>query len=132
MSDQASLGDEKRDEIIRSIQLSIDDRRLYYKDVPKEILKQVLLALKVIAPYAVKREGELYSFWKDDDNIENQASTLLKTLRQHAKLSQKDCAERLGIQQYNLSRLETGRRAISKAMAKKLGQVFNMNYRAFL
>ena len=45
--------------------------------------------------------------------------------------TQKELSERLEIKQYNLSRIETGTRAISKAMAKKLSDVFKVDYREF-
>jgi DNA-binding XRE family transcriptional regulator len=46
--------------------------------------------------------------------------------------SQEELANRLSITQTRVSELESGKRAISIAMAKRLGQVFDISYKAFL
>lgn len=47
-------------------------------------------------------------------------------------MSQATLAKRLGIPQGNLSKMENGKRPIGRAMAKRLAQVLNINYRIFL
>lgn len=47
-------------------------------------------------------------------------------------LTQKQLAERIGVNQGYLSDLERGKRPIGKAMAKKIAVVLNVNYRVFL
>ena len=47
-------------------------------------------------------------------------------------LTQEDLAERLGVSQTRVSELESGKRRISVAMAKRLSTVFDIPYRAFL
>lgn len=57
---------------------------------------------------------------------------LLKTARKNAKLTQTELAELIGTQKEALSAMESGKRAISTAMAKKLGKALNMDYHVFL
>jgi len=47
-------------------------------------------------------------------------------------LTQKKLAENLGITQGHVSEMERGKRSIGKAMAKKIADVLNVDYRIFL
>ena len=57
---------------------------------------------------------------------------LLKGLRYREGLSQIDFAKKLNINQANLSAMENGRRAIGKELAKRIADLFEVNYRIFL
>lgn len=46
--------------------------------------------------------------------------------------TQEELAEKLGIEQGDLSKLENGKRPISRKMARKLAKILKMDYRAFL
>jgi DNA-binding XRE family transcriptional regulator len=48
------------------------------------------------------------------------------------ELTQAELAEKLGIKQNHVSDMETGKRPISRKMAVKLGEIFNISPRAFL
>lgn len=56
----------------------------------------------------------------------------LKTVRQEAKLTQKELAELVGDVGSNISAMEHGKRSISKSMAQKLGNALNVTYHTFL
>lgn len=56
----------------------------------------------------------------------------LKGLRVREGLTQTEMAEVLGITQSNLSAYENGKRGIGKKLAKKLGEIFKVNYQSFL
>lgn len=56
----------------------------------------------------------------------------LRGLRNREGLSQKELAEHLGTNQANISKMERGMREISVKMARKLSQVFDIDYRLFL
>jgi DNA-binding XRE family transcriptional regulator len=58
--------------------------------------------------------------------------SLMRGFRRKEEWTQADLAERLGISQTRVSELEGGKRRISVAMAKRLGELFDMPYRAFL
>ena len=47
-------------------------------------------------------------------------------------LTQKALASRIGVTQANLSQMEHGKRPIGKAMAKRLAQALDVDYRLFL
>lgn len=57
---------------------------------------------------------------------------LLRGLRGKTEMTQEELSERLGITQTRISELEMGKRDISREMAKKLGEVFQVTYKMFL
>lgn len=56
----------------------------------------------------------------------------LRGCRRREQLTQKELAAQLGIRQHHLSEMENGKRPIGKAMAKKLAEALNTNWRSFL
>ena len=56
----------------------------------------------------------------------------LRGCRYREQMTQKQLAYALGIRQHHLSEMEHGKRPIGKAMAKKLGEALNANWRSFL
>jgi ribosome-binding protein aMBF1 (putative translation factor) len=61
-----------------------------------------------------------------------EAGMALRGARYREGLSQKALAKLCGISQDNLSRMETGKRAIGEKLAKKLGQILDVDYRLFM
>ena len=57
---------------------------------------------------------------------------LLKGLRYREGLSQIEFAKKLNIGQTNLSAMENGKRAIGKELAKRVADIFGLDYRIFL
>jgi DNA-binding XRE family transcriptional regulator len=57
---------------------------------------------------------------------------LLSGLRNREGLTQLKLGEMIGVAQHHISRMERGKRAISKAIAKKLATLFKTDYRIFL
>ncbi len=56
----------------------------------------------------------------------------LRGLRNREGLTQAVLGEMLGTPQTNISKMEMGKRAIGKNMAKKLANLFKIDYRLFL
>lgn len=56
----------------------------------------------------------------------------IRGLRYREQMTQKDLAAQLGIRQHHLSEMEHGKRPIGKAMAKKLAEILNADWRSFL
>ncbi|MDX2346643.1 MAG: helix-turn-helix transcriptional regulator [Legionella sp.] len=56
----------------------------------------------------------------------------LKKLRHEYGLTQVEFSNILGINQPNLSAIESGRRGIGKALAKRVGERFKIDYRLLL
>lgn len=73
---------------------------------------------RVVAAHEIEKYGE--------------PALMLRGARHKAELTQKELAKRLGIAQYNLSKMENGTRPISKKMARQLSKILNVNYRVFL
>lgn len=60
------------------------------------------------------------------------AGVLLKGLRHREGLSQVKFAKKIHITQSDLSKMECGKRPIGKTIAKRIADVFDVNYRVFL
>ena len=56
----------------------------------------------------------------------------LRGFRGKMEWTQQELAEKLGTTQNCISDMESGKRPISKAMAVRLGEIFNISYKAFL
>jgi len=57
---------------------------------------------------------------------------VLSGARTKEGLTQKELADKLNITQGHVSEMESGKRSIGKAMAKRLGAVLNISYKVFL
>ena len=87
---------------------------------------------------------ERYKVTSDDQHISiddlfsgltqksGEPGVLLKGLRYREGLSQIEFAKKLNISQTNLSAMENGRRAIGKDLAKRIADMFGLDYRIFL
>jgi len=73
---------------------------------------------------------ELYS--GEEVFPEGHPGMALRDLRTREGLTQKACAERLGIRQHHVAEMEKGKRSISVEMAKRIGAEFNISYKVFL
>jgi transcriptional regulator with XRE-family HTH domain len=59
-------------------------------------------------------------------------AVLLSGLRNREGLTQSELGEMIGVAQYHISRMEHGKRTIGKVIAKKLADLFKIDYRMFL
>lgn len=69
---------------------------------------------------------------KDEIAKHGESGLAIRGARARDEMSQKELAEKLGIAQYNLSKMENGERPVGKNMAMKLAKIFNSDYRIFL
>lgn len=60
------------------------------------------------------------------------AGVLLKGTRHREGLTQIEMAKKIHVTQADLSKMENGKRAIGKIIAKRIEKVFGVNYRYFL
>ena len=92
--------------------------------------------IEVMENYKIKSNNEDYT--SIDDLFGNltkksgEPGVLLKGLRYREGLSQIEFAKLLNISQTNLSAMENGRRAIGKVLAKRIAELFGLDYRYFL
>ncbi|MCL2000194.1 MAG: helix-turn-helix domain-containing protein [Planctomycetes bacterium] len=56
----------------------------------------------------------------------------LRGLRTREGITQRELAEKLGIQQHHVSEMEKGTRTIGLAMAKRIAKVYDIAYQVFL
>ncbi|HRO67803.1 MAG TPA: helix-turn-helix transcriptional regulator [Pseudobdellovibrionaceae bacterium] len=65
-------------------------------------------------------------------DAEKRIGIVFRSLRFKHDLTQAEVAERLGIDQSDVSKIEKGKRSIGKALAKKIEKEFGIDYRRFL
>ncbi|GMQ82875.1 MAG: hypothetical protein BMS9Abin05_2341 [Rhodothermia bacterium] len=89
---------------------------------------------KDLEPYRVDEESTIpyEEFFREiSDDLPRWASHL-QGLRYREDLTQVEFAKAVGITQPNLSAMENGKRPIGKALAKRIAEIFNTDYRHFL
>lgn len=95
--------------------------------IPKKIADKYIVS--------VSNENESVSaevVFADLNKRFTKAGALLKGLRYKEGLTQVEFAKKIGVTQTNLSKMENGRRPIGKSIAKRIEQIFDVNYRYFL
>ena len=113
-----------------------DSKTYTYNDISKEKVDAILSIIN-----SKREEGE----YVDADQLSKEkiacmkgkesykrAAYFLKIARKNSGLNQVDLAKKINITQSNLSSMENARRAIGKSLAKRLAEVFNVNYKVFL
>ncbi|HSW72781.1 MAG TPA: helix-turn-helix transcriptional regulator [Chlamydiales bacterium] len=70
--------------------------------------------------------------FKEEIEKYSEGGLMLRGSRQKEEITQKDLADAIGISQHHISEMENGKRPIGKAMAKKFGDFFKVDYRRFL
>lgn len=73
-----------------------------------------------------------HDLFNDLDKLRTEAGALLKGVRARENMNQIQFAQMLGLTQANLSKMEHGKRPIGKQVAKRIEQVFGVNYKYFL
>ncbi len=68
----------------------------------------------------------------DLNNPAKRVGIIFRGIRSKNNLTQTEVAERLGIDQSDVSKIEKGKRSIGKALAKKIEQEFGIDYRRLL
>lgn len=96
--------------------------------VPKKAETQILSLLKEFeserVPWREALSSEIASF--------TEVGLALRGARQKENLTQKELADKMGIEQSHVSQMEHGKRPIGKAMAKRFSKVLNIDYKIFL
>lgn len=105
--------------------------------VPVKKAKQVADAIRSVlelSGHTVRRvdsEGD-EQFSIQEAFPEFSSANRLQGLRIKEGISQAKLAQTLGISQGRVSDMESGKRPISVAMAKKIGEAYNISYKVFL
>ena len=92
--------------------------------------------INIIEQYKVKLDHNDYMSIEDvfGDLLQEKSEpgVLLKGLRYREGLSQIEFSKRVNISQTNLSAMENSRRNIGKELAKRIADIFELDYRIFL
>ncbi len=94
-----------------------------------------VVPIDVMERYKVKSDDQYISvdeLFSDLTQESGEPGVLLKGLRYREGLSQIEFAKKLNIGQTNLSAMENGRRSIGKELAKRIADLFGVDYRIFL
>ena len=98
--------------------------------VPKDKARGVVQLLK---DYEIINEGiTRKEAFRDLHEKNSEAGSILKGERYTAGITQVELAEKLDVDQADVSKMESGMRPVGKAMAKRLAKVFKTDYRIFL
>tara|TARA_R110000868_G_scaffold26260_1_gene101389 strand:- start:326 stop:682 length:357 start_codon:yes stop_codon:yes gene_type:complete len=92
--------------------------------------------VKIMEHYKVEPDNKSYitvdDLFSDLIDDSSEPGVLLKGLRYREDLTQVELAKQLNISQANLSAMEHGRRTIGKELAKRISDIFSLDYRLFL
>jgi DNA-binding XRE family transcriptional regulator len=88
------------------------------KDIPRNTNGDELLDI-----------GDVFPAMRDPDK---RRFIVFRSIRSKTGLTQEQLAERLGISQTDVSKIECGKRTIGKALAKKIEKEFKIDYHRFL
>jgi ribosome-binding protein aMBF1 (putative translation factor) len=111
-------------------------RMVFKPRTPRKIIREIQSKYRRFIAVLPAEKDEYVDWFKTDlyKEIAKEITpgTLLKDLREAQGLSQKQLGETLNIPGNRISDFETGHRAISKDIAKKLAKVFNVNAVRFI
>ena len=120
-----------------SLELRLGTHQPQTYHVPSVMIKKIVQEL---APYEVDDAPSVN--WRElledvaslepGDVAHKEGAMMIKGLRAREGMTQAVLAQKLGMRQENLSRLETAKRTISRKMAHKLAAIFKIDYRVFL
>ena len=100
--------------------------------IPHDAIQKFFTFLK---PFQVNNDEESIpadEFFKDIYAKHGRVGAILRGYRARDGITQAILAKKLNIRQSHLSQMETGKRTIGKAMARKFAKFFNTDYRLFL
>ncbi len=105
--------------------------------VPSANIMKVAEAIRgvlMLAGHKVRRIHNDGEEWVTAEEVfpDGSPAMALRGLRGREEITQAELATRLGVSQNAISEMESGKRPISMKMAKRLGEEFDISYKAFL
>lgn len=118
--------------LIRKINIIVHGLKEKEFNVPVEKARALFLLLNEFEVKKNIQKVSANSVFKELDKKYSRPGAALQGARLKAEMSQVDLAEKLGIDQSDLSKMEHGKRSIGKKMAKRLAEILSVDYRVFL
>lgn len=114
---------------LTELEVKIDGEIIRFKDIPASKLHAMIVSLKDYREESIPWRETAKERIKDSGG---ETAHMVRGSREREGLTQIELAKKLGMPQSNLSQIETGKRTVGKALAKKMSKVFNLDYRVFL
>ena len=97
-------------------------------------IAEAIRGVLALAGHKVRRINADGEEWVTAEEVfpDGSPAMALRGLRGREEITQAELASRLGVSQNAISEMESGKRPISTKMAKKLGEAFDISYKAFL
>ena len=117
---------------MRLIEITIRDgakRKLFLVPSEKANAIETLIKEEPSSDNELIDAGEVFPDLRDP---KKRPFVVFRGIRAKTGLTQEEVAERLGITQAEVSKIESGKRPIGKALAKKIEQAFKIDYRRLL
>lgn len=114
-----------------------DGRSVISLTVPSDKLLKIAEVIRNVLKFAghkVKQIGATGEEWIPVEEVfpDGSPAMALRGLRTREGLTQAEMAGRLGVSQNAISEMESGKRAISVKMAKRIEEEFKSSYKIFL
>ncbi len=111
------------------VEVKSEGRTMRFTGVPAAKVKPLLILLKGYETESVP--------WREvaGERIKGsggEAAHMVRVARERLGITQVKLAEKLQMPQGNISQIENGKRPVGKSLAKRLGKIFNLDYRVFL
>jgi len=97
-------------------------------------IAEAIRGVLALAGHKVKRVNDEGEEWVSAEEVfpDGSPPMALRGLRGREGLTQSEFAARIGVSQNVISEMESGKRPISRKMAKRLGEEFDLPYKVFL
>jgi len=88
--------------------------------------------LELVREYQVEENVPADEVLRDVHGKYGKTGSVIRGFRAREDMTQIELANKLGVTQGDLSKMENGKRPVGKVMAHRLGKVFNTDYRVFI
>lgn len=117
----------------KSVEIIVKSSGVKKFRVSQEKARGLLLLLNEFAVSGSEEETlSSEDVFRDLESEFGRSGAALQGARLKEELTQVELAKKLGIEQGDLSKMEHGKRSISKKMAKKIALILKVDYRIFL
>jgi ribosome-binding protein aMBF1 (putative translation factor) len=112
---------------------STEINKYIQKEPAQKDLKKIMNTLHKMQELAHEEsDNDIFTLFSDINEKYGEKGALLRGLRLREALSQAEFAKKINITQPELSKMESGTRAIGKMIAKRLEKIFGVSYQIFL